>query len=468
MASHYSMYIKKIKTTFSNGFVKSVAVLAGGTIIAQAVMILALPVLTRLYSPSDFGILAIYASLLLMLSVASGLRLEIAIPIVQRETDAVHMTCLALCSVFVVTLFIAFIFFGFSERLLLLVNKPNFAPYVWLVPIGVLASGFFMVLQYWAVRKKAFKLVAKTKMRQAISAVAVQLGIGYFFGSTFGLLVGHLISGVAGLITLLILFIGTSKGALKRISILRLRKLFFENKDLVRYSTLEAFCNTAGLQLPVVLIATFAVSSEAGFLFLATRLMAMPITLVGHATAQVFLANSGAKHQAGELANFTEATIVGLSKAGVGPLLFLGIIAPVVVPFIFGAEWVRSGTLVSWMVPWFVMQFITSPVSMVMYVTQNQRRAFFLQLAGLFLRAGSVYIASLVAIEYISEIYAISGFVFYLIYFFLIVRTVNCSLVKILTGMKLGLFIISGWVGFALIVNWILQATGANILNFFR
>ena len=40
------------------GFVRSVAVLAGGTGLGQAVVVLASPLLTWIYTPEDFGTLA--------------------------------------------------------------------------------------------------------------------------------------------------------------------------------------------------------------------------------------------------------------------------------------------------------------------------------------------------------------------------------------------------------------------------
>ncbi|MFH4122330.1 translocase, partial [Acinetobacter baumannii] len=61
------------------GFLKAVSVLVGGTAFAQGLAIIALPFITRLYSPSDFSIFAVYASILGILTVASCLRFEIAI-----------------------------------------------------------------------------------------------------------------------------------------------------------------------------------------------------------------------------------------------------------------------------------------------------------------------------------------------------------------------------------------------------
>jgi O-antigen/teichoic acid export membrane protein len=44
-----------------NAFARGVSVLVGGTVGAQALMVLASPLLTRLYTPEDFGLLVVYA-----------------------------------------------------------------------------------------------------------------------------------------------------------------------------------------------------------------------------------------------------------------------------------------------------------------------------------------------------------------------------------------------------------------------
>ena len=73
------------KLNAQGGFLKSISVLVGGTIFAQAITVLSLPILTRLYNPLDFSIFAIYTSLLAVLSAISCLRFEVAIPISRDE-----------------------------------------------------------------------------------------------------------------------------------------------------------------------------------------------------------------------------------------------------------------------------------------------------------------------------------------------------------------------------------------------
>jgi hypothetical protein len=79
------------------------------------------------------------------------------------------------------------------------------------------------------------------------------------------------------------------------------------------------------------------------------------------------------------------------------------------------------------MTPWFVMQFLSSPVSMSLHVTGNQRAALLLQIAGLVIRVGAVLLAVALAPQYLAQAYALSGLVFYAVYVATVLRIVGAS-----------------------------------------
>ncbi|MDT2264523.1 hypothetical protein P7H12_14360 [Paenibacillus larvae] len=54
-------------------FVKQVSVLAGGTAFSQLLLVAASPVLTRLYTPEQFGVLSVYVALLSIFTVIGSL-----------------------------------------------------------------------------------------------------------------------------------------------------------------------------------------------------------------------------------------------------------------------------------------------------------------------------------------------------------------------------------------------------------
>lgn len=415
----------KLGSLLRNGVVRSVGVLVGGTAFAQALMVLALPLLTRLYTPDDFSVLAIYASLLGLIGTVACLRLDIAIPLPEQDEDAANILALALASATAVALLTGVLVFALGEEIAALVRRPDVVAYLWLLPIGVWFTGLYAGLQYWSTRKKQFPLIARTRMAQSIGAIGVQTSLGFASAGPIGLLLGQVVNSGAGIAGLARKLWRGEHAPFRAIGLRRMGATLREYQRFPKFSTLEAFANTGGIQIPIIIIAALAAGPEAGFLLLATRVMAAPMGLIGGAVAQVYLSKAPEENRAGRLATFTTGMIGGLFKTGVGPLIFAGIVSPFAFPIVFGAQWERAGEIVSFMTPWFVMQFVTSPVSMALHVLEHQLAAFHLQVFGLVLRVGAVVVAAALADTGIIEIYAASGFVFYLVYFVVVARVVG-------------------------------------------
>jgi O-antigen/teichoic acid export membrane protein len=182
----------------------------------------------------------------------------------------------------------------------------------------------------------------------------------------------------------------------------------------------EALLNAAGTQLPILIIAASNDSAEAGFLMLAIQVITMPLALIGRSVGQVYLAEAAQRNRDGTLGQFTRSTALKLFLYGAPPLIALGIIAPFLFGIIFGAGWERAGLLVAWATPWALLQFIASPLSTALHSTGRIRTAMILQGFGLFLRVGLVSIAAYGWPAIISEVYALSSAVFYIVYILII------------------------------------------------
>lgn len=418
----------RIRGLKKNSFIGNVSQLVGGTAFAQLVSVLVLPVLTRLYSPSDFSVLALYASMLSFLSIIACLRLEIAIPLPSSEGVAARLLALAISFVLIYSFFILSLLY-FSSDFKGLLGYEVLGSYVYLLPIGVFFSGLYAATQYWATRNKKFVEIRRSRVVQSLSGASAQLSFGVFGFTSFGLIFGQLLNSGAGVLRL---------GALAYCDIRRLsseirpRALWHtlvEYKNFPKYSTLEALSNSGGTHLPVIIIASLLVGPEAGFLMLASRVMAVPIALIGGAVSQVYLSRAPAEFRAGNLGVFTLEVVAGLFKSGVALLFLIGSVSPFLVPYVFGSDWARTGELVLIMTPWFVMQFISSPVSMTLHVTGQQRTALGLQLIGLIMRVGAVLVGLYFAQNIVVELFAFASFLFYVIYLVVVLRVLNISVV---------------------------------------
>ncbi len=405
-----------------NPFLRRVSILASGTAIGQLITIASLPIITRLYSPEVFSVLAVYVSILTILCVIAGLCFEYAIPLPKSNRIAAALCTLAIFSTISFSGISALLIYFFPSVINQLTTY-KLSNILWLIPFGLFTVGLYNALQYWSTRNKQFSLISKTRITQSALGNSVKLGSGFLLGSTsIGLILGQIISQGSGFITLSVSLFKSDWKYFKKIKPKTLRLAFSRYQEFPKFTTLEVLANTSSIQLPIILIASFSIGSEAGYLMIAMQLLSAPMGLLGNAVSQVYLTEAADKYHHKQLKNFTLATIKNLAKVAILPLMLAACLAPILVPYFLGAQWQRAGILISWMTPWFFVQFITSPVSTSLYITKNQKTAFLLQLFGLCIRVGSIYLISLYNIDFLGEAYALSGLLFYAIYLLVVIK----------------------------------------------
>lgn len=412
----------KNKLQSQGGFLKSVSVLAGGTAFAQALGVLVLPIITRLYSPTEFALFAVYASILGILAVAACLRFEIAIPLPEKNEDALSLFILAVLSNMTITTLLVIVIFFFQDSILEVIQQPQLKPFIWFIPIGVFFAALYNALQYWTTRQKQFSTIAKTRMTQSVASSSVQIGGGYSGIGSVGLIIGQIISFSAGIMRLFISFWKESKPLYKLISIRRVKENGKKYDKFPKYSTFESLANVAAIQLPVIIIAAVAIGPEAGYLMLAMKVMAIPMGLIGGSIAQVYLGHAPEHYNKGDLKKYTIQTVKQIAKIAIAPLVVIGVVAPFIFPVVFGSSWTQAGYMLLWMIPWFIMQILSSPVSMSLHITGNQKTALILQIMGLIIRVGGLLLISMTYKDWTFEYYAISGFIFYTLYLLVILN----------------------------------------------
>ncbi|NQY88474.1 MAG: oligosaccharide flippase family protein [Colwellia sp.] len=417
---------------------------------AQIINISLLPVLTRLYSPSDFSMLALYIAIVSLLSTAACLRFDVTIPLPKQNATALNLVAISIIIALVICTLLALLLFIFKDEFIAATKLP--ALIIYLIPFGVLSSAVYSTLKYWFTRKKGFPLIARTRVVQASSGGGIQV-VGGVTSAGYLLFFGQLMTSSAGILVMLTKLIRAEKKQFSKIKLTTIKLLVKKYEHYPKYSTLDVLANNAGVHLPVILIATFAVGGEAGYLMLAMKVMQMPMTLIGSSIGQVFFSHAPLKNANNELGQLTSNTLEGLLKVGVGPIFFIGIIAPEVFHIVFGQSWVRAGELVSWMTLWFVLQFLSSPISMIMHVKNKQKQMLALTVTGFCIRMSAIIFAYFFVQDFIVEAYALSGAVFYLLCLWVFSFYGLSSLKVWFTLIKSSLAVIAGWLLFSLLIK---------------
>lgn len=403
---------QRLSTLLQNDISKDVLRLMTGTIGGRVILLMMMPFVTRLYSPQDFSLLAVYLAIISVIGVVVCMRFDVAIPIAPNNDDAAHLLVLSVLIAFVISILTLITVVLAPDWISTLLNQPTLKPWLWLIPVGTLFFGSYSALQFWATRAHRFSSIALTRISQAVVGVVTMLTMGWVGIAPLGLLLGNLLNGGAGSLRLATEAFRKDRTVFQQVTFHGLVITFRNYYRFPLYSAPGSIANLASIQIPIIIIAAY-IDSEAGFLLLSQQMMAAPMTLLGSSISQVYVSRAPDALRTGKLASFTLSILKRLIQIGVTPLVLAGILAPLLFPYIFGEKWIRSGEIVAWLVPWMVLQFLASPISMVMLVVDRQRMMLALTMFGSFLRIGSVLAAIHFIPNFSVEVFAISGAIFY-------------------------------------------------------
>lgn len=400
-----------------NRFVRSVAVLTSGIIAGQAIVVLASPILTRLYTPEEYGVLGVYAAILSIVTVVASLRYQLAIPLPRSDGSAANILALSLICIAGITACTGLLVFLFGDFIILWTNTPVLEPYLWLLPMGVALGGSYQAFNYWAVRKRAFSRIARTRFQQSGGMVATQISLGLAQMGSVGLILGQVLGQTAGLTSLVYGALREDRAALERIRSLRIRWAARRYRYFPIYSTWSALVDKAGSQLPLVLFAALFSPAVAGLYFLAHRVLKIPVSLLGQAIGQVFYSSAAEAQREKRLDIISSRIFSGLVRIGLGPMVLVAINAPELFAFLFGAEWREAGVYVQWMTPWLVMVFVASPLSNLVSVMERQAQGLIFQLSLFVLRSTAIVIGAHLGGALLAiALYSITGFLVWAVF----------------------------------------------------
>jgi hypothetical protein len=105
------------------------------------------------------------------------------------------------------------------------------------------------------------------------------------------------------------------------------------------------------------------------------------------------------------------------------------------------------------MTPWFVLQFVASPVSMVMHVTNRQKMMLLLSISGFAFRVLPVLVISRLFVGAISEAYAIGSALFYLVCNIVFIRQAGCTRAALSKHLRGAYLVLVLWAGLGLLLR---------------
>jgi O-antigen/teichoic acid export membrane protein len=361
------------------GLTRSVSILVGGTAIAQAIAVVASPVLTRIYHPSDFGALQVFISLTGFVMVIAAGRYEFALLLPEDEQSSVDLLGVAIFCVCLTTVVTAVIVAMLQQyHWKLPVGMTVLKRYLWLLPIGVLGGGLYQALSYRAMRQNAYRQIATTKLTQVVAMIAIQLGAGLVIHGPLGLLTGDAVGRVTGSGRFLRELWRKNGVQIRGIRLARMIRLAVRYRDYPLVSIWGGLLNASGLALPALFLAQCYGAQYTGWFALVNRVLGVPAALIGASIAQVYTS------QAAQLSRTDPQRLLYIFLETTRRMLILGFIpcalftlfAPWIFQTIFGRVWREAGEYARYLTFMCYASFINSPVTLTLSVLQRQRIQF--------------------------------------------------------------------------------------------
>ncbi|HTC92070.1 MAG TPA: hypothetical protein VK699_01300 [Terriglobales bacterium] len=370
LASNPSSHFARVR---SSAFLRNVGTLSSGTAIGHLFTIGAALILTRIYAPRDFGALALFTSYFSVMGVAVCLQYEVSIPSGRDEAEAAYLTFASLLLALPVSIVAGAILWW-----LIHFSALGYGGLPWYTPVLLALAmcfvGIFGALRYWCLRGERFNQVSQATVVQSAGRALLQTTFGAARFHSAGLLLGEALGRGMGMSRMFRSAWPELRGYLTTFRWEECRQALFQNRKFPLYSLPSSFLDAACLSLPVPLLIRLYGASVGGYYSLVWRAIAVPSVLVTGAIADTFhsyLATC-ARETPHRVMRLFERTSAGLLLLGSIPAVVLYFWGAPLFRFAFGAEWALSGTIAAIIAPWYLSEFVVSPVSRVVLVLSGQ------------------------------------------------------------------------------------------------
>jgi len=407
-------------------FARNVATLSLGTALAQSLGIALAPVLTRLYSPADMGVLGLFMSFVSIASVAISLSYELGIVSVASRDKAIRLTwasmllSVPLCALGGVVLYTAMRFQWLGYGVF-----PGYS--IPLMIVTLLLIGVFANLRYWEIRQENFEIIARTTIvQQAIRSIS-QVVLGLLGIGPAGLLFGEMIGRGAGVGSLF----RDAWPALKVAARAHWKELvnaLAENRDFAAYSLPSSFIDILAANSPLPFLVQLYGPALGGQFALMQRVLAVPLVLIATSVADTFHSRMAvcARETPEQMTGLFARTSAGMLLLGAGPALILFFSGDRLFALVFGKPWAIAGTLAGITAPLLLAQMVVNPLSRLVFVLRGQK---FKLIYDLTLMTGILLIFSVAwrqKLSLIHTVWAITllGIFCYIIYYLVLLRIV--------------------------------------------
>ena len=224
-------------------------------------------------------------------------------------------------------------------------------------------------------RLQRFNFLAVSKSAKEAAGSATQLGWGIFlYPGAFGLILGQISGNAFGFFFLLRTVCKQLRQRLTAGLVYRLKEVLIAYKKFPIYTSWATLINSTSQNIPALLLAVFFSPAIAGYYALATRVISLPVALIGNSVRQVYFQKATEIYNRGDhLFPIFIKTTLNLALLGLFPIVIIIIWGEPLFAFVLGAEWGEAGRFAAILSFWLFFAFVNPPtVSNLLILKQNR------------------------------------------------------------------------------------------------
>lgn len=353
---------------------RSLASLAGGTAAGQAIIVLASPLLTRVFSPAEIGAFSVFTTGAMLINATNSLRYEMAIPVAEDDAEAGHLVWLCLAILGAFSLALSGAIWAWGATLCRILKVPELAPHLWLLSLTVAVAGAYEAFHFFAIRRRDFPALAQSRVTQGMVQSAAQVGLGALSLGALGLVVGDLAGRVGS--TVRLAWSARVTGLFRRFPVREVRAVAVRYARFPKYMAGASILNLMALQLPFLLIPGFFGATPAGHYFLAYRTLFLPASFIGGAISQVLLGEAAARVRDGAPLHQLTSRIFLVLSAVYLPLYTVCLSgAGRLFPAVFGPRWAEAGLYAQILAPMTLVWSLARPLAGMLLVRDRLKES---------------------------------------------------------------------------------------------
>jgi O-antigen/teichoic acid export membrane protein len=382
--------MKRFTDFINQDYTRNFFKLFSGMVVAQGLSLVLSPLLSRLFTPEDFGVVALYLAVAGLLSILATCKYEQAIMLPEKSSDATALLLLVLI-----------MSGGFSLVVLLLVILTHawqidiiekMGNWIWFLPVSVLFQGIFLGFNYMANRNKHFGVMASVNVFQHVILNATRIGAGLLRLPFNGLVFAQILAPLAGSGLLAIQMLPRMGHELKGVSFRQVRLQMSRYSQYPKFNLLQSIMNHFASSLPIFMFTGGFSAQTAGLYAFGYTFVFRPLSLFSQSTHQV-LSQKIIEDYNNQKNIFPaiKKLVWRLFRFGIVPFIIVGVYAPAIFSLVFSPVWTEAGIMIQILLPWFFMVYLTSPLSFIPELFFRQKKSMVIDIISVILRFAALY-----------------------------------------------------------------------------